>query len=151
MAQHSSSNDDQEKMNNGLQENDRQASHPTPTMVGMARPAWPKPDQQAQKFAERLALVLLAASIMALPFFYFLAARSDAWQLTALFYINIPFVTASAIALWLERRGRVSLSVSLVLVVMGLVVVAASVLISGIGIIAGMAAVTVIMKQGGDE
>ena len=133
MAQHPSSKDDQEKINN-----DRRASHPTPTIVGMTRPAKPEQNQQAQTFVHRLALVLLAASIMSLPFLYFMATKSEAWQLTALIYINIPFVIASSIGLWLGQRGRISLSVNLMLGVMGLVVLAASVLIAGIGIIAGM-------------
>ena len=133
MAQHPSSKDDQEKRNNG-----RQASHPTPTMVGMTRPQKTEQNQQAQTFVHRLALVLLAASIMSLPFFYFMSTKSEAWQLTALMYINIPFVAASSMGLWLGQRGRISLSVNLMLGVMGLVVLAASVLIAGIGIIAGM-------------
>ena len=133
MAQHPSSKDDQEKTNNG-----RQASHPTPTIVGMTRPAKLEQNQRAQAFAHRLALILLAASILALPFYYFMAAKSGAWQLTALIYINIPFAVASSIGLWLERRGRIALSVSLMLCVMGLVIVAASVLISGIGLVAGL-------------
>ena len=133
MAQHPSSKDDQEKINNG-----RQSAYPTPTIAGLTQPAKPEQNQQAQAFAHRLALVLLAASIMALPFFYFMAAKSGAWQLTALFYINIPFAVASSIGLWLERRGRIALSISLMLGVMGLVIVAASVLISGIGIVAGL-------------
>jgi PAS domain S-box-containing protein len=58
--------------------------------------------------------------------------------LTALIFINIPFVVSSAIGLWLVRRGRIALSISLMLAVMGLVILAASALIAGIGIIAGL-------------
>src|SRR5512138_3313934 len=116
MAQHPSSNDDQDKMtNDNPQTNDRQASRPTPTIPGPNKLKKPEQDQEAQKFAHRLALVLLAASLMALPFFYFLSTKSDAWQLTALFFANIPFVVASSIGLWLERRGRVALSISVML------------------------------------
>ena len=107
MAQYPASNDDREKMTNN--------------------------NRQAQTFAQRFALVLLAASLMALPFYYYLAAKSDSWQLMTLFYINIPFVIASSRGLWLVRRGRTVLGVCLMLGVMGLVVVAASLLIAGIG------------------
>jgi PAS domain S-box-containing protein len=139
MAQQPSSKDGQDKMtNHSPQPKDRQASRPVRTMSGLPKPANMEPNREAQKFAHRLALVLLAASVMALPFFYFLSAKSNAWQLTALFYINIPFVIASAVALWLERRGRIGLSVGVMLGVMGFVVIAASTLLSGIGIIAGL-------------
>jgi GAF domain-containing protein/HAMP domain-containing protein len=112
MAQYPVSNDDREKMTTN--------------------------NRQAQTFAQRFALVLLAASLMALPFYYYLATKSDSWQMTALFYINIPFVIASSVGLWLERRGRIALGICLMLGVMGLVVVAASLLLSRIGIIAGL-------------
>jgi putative methionine-R-sulfoxide reductase with GAF domain len=112
MAQYPASNDDREKMTNN--------------------------NPQAQTFAQRFALILLAASLMALPFYYYQATKSDSWQLTALFYINIPFVIASSLGFWLARRGRTALSVCLMLGVMGLIVLAASVLVSGIGIIAGL-------------
>ncbi|MGE5374790.1 MAG: GAF domain-containing protein, partial [Bacteroidota bacterium] len=139
MAKHPSSKDDTEKMmNDNLQAKDRAASRPTATIPGLTRKTKPEENPAAQKFAHRFALVLLAASLMALPFFYFLSTKSDAWQLTALFYANIPFVIASSIGLWLEGRGRVALSISLMLGVMGLVVLAASVLLSGIGLIAGL-------------
>jgi PAS domain S-box-containing protein len=139
MAQHPSSKDGQEKMkNHGPQGRDRQTSRPTPTIAGLTKPAKQEQNREAQEFTHWLALVLLAFSAMALPFFYFLSTNLDAWQLTALFYVNIPFVIASSTGVWLERRGRIPLSVSLMLGVMGLVVVAASTLLSGIGIVAGL-------------
>ena len=139
MAQHPASKDDPEKMTgNSPQGTDRQASLPTPTIVGLPRPAQPLENRQAQAFTHQFALVLLAASLMALPFYYYLAAKSDAWQFTSLFYINIPFVAASLAGLWLERRGHITLSMSLMLGVIGLLVLAASVLISGVGILVGL-------------
>jgi len=140
MTQQPSSKNDQDKMmNNDPQRNDQLVSRPNSTLVGLTKPAKIDPKQPAQIFAQRFALVLLAASIMALPFFYFMSAKSDAWQLTALIYINIPFVVASSLGYWLARRGRIALSIGLMLGVMGLVLLASSVLIVEIGIIAGLA------------
>jgi len=93
--------------------------------------------------AFRVAILYLVGNMVAAPVDIYLAVQSQAWQLFALAGIAVMLCLVAAVSAWLSRRGRPSLAAKLLIDASLVVPILFAFLISGLGLVGGLAVVLV--------
>jgi len=93
--------------------------------------------------AFRVAILYLVGNMVAAPVDIYLAVQTQAWQLFAIAGIAVVLCLVAAVSAWLSRRGRPSLAAQLLIDANLVIPILFAFLISGLGLVGGLAVVLV--------